>query len=390
MRLPAAIAAFLAAALAAAAPIRAEGDAAAPEIRIAPAFAGRPACAERFAPFATGAGGAFLTDGLVVLKDGETVFEHYDGVFDATKPHHLWSASKTITATLLGAAVARGLTLPDGGRLTLATRLADILGDARAPAPGDRARFEEVTLEHLVEMTAGFDWAESYEGDVADSSVLKMLYLDGRADMARYALAAPLAHRPGTRWIYSGGNANMVMAALRRAAGEGHDRLPWTLLFDPLGMGREAGIAFERDGGGAFVGSSYVHLAPRDMARLGQLWLDEGVWRGRHILPEGWMAAAREIVPAQTRLDLGPDYVAFVDFEGLYGRRGFWLNIEVDGFKVQFPNAPRDMFFAAGHYGQLIIVLPGQRMVIARTGHDQEYWSKIDEFVAGAVACFGG
>lgn len=363
-----------------------------PILWIAPAYADRPACAQDFVPFATGASAPFLTDGLVVLKDGKRLVEFYDGTFDRTKPHPLWSASKTVTATLLGAAIQAGMTDAEGSRLSLDTPLETALDTARDPAVAarDRARFAEITLAHLVEMTAGFAWEESYEGAVEDSSVLRMLYRDGHADMARFALNQPVVFPPGERWIYSGGNVNLIMAVLRHFAGEDYPLLPWTLLFDPLGLGRDGGapVVVERDRSGTFVGSSYVYMAPRDMARLGQLYLDDGVADGRRVLPEVWVRDARQLVPALRRVDLGPDYVDYVNREGLYSRRGFWLNVEVPGLAVQFPASPRDMFFAAGHYGQLIVLLPGERIVIARTGHDVEYWSKIDAFVSKAVACF--
>jgi CubicO group peptidase (beta-lactamase class C family) len=215
-----------------------------------------------------------------------------------------------------------------------------------------------------------------------------MLYLSGSGDMARYALDQPMADAPGARWNYSGGNVNLLMAELGRFAGEGYEELPWRLLFDPLGMGREGPVVVERDAAGTFVGSSYVHMTPRDMARLGQLHLQDGVWEGRRILPEGWVEAARTPVAVQGRLELGPDYIAYVDREGLYGQRSFWLNLEVPGLATQFPQAPRDLYLAAGHYGQIILILPSQGLVIARTGHDAEYWSKIDALATKAIACF--
>lgn len=371
-----------------------QSDAAAPRLVplepmtwIAEDLVDREACNGAFIPMATGQSETFLTDGLVVLRNGERAFEYYDGVFDAQKPHPLWSASKSVTATLLGMAVQSGAVV-NGPPLTLDLGIARILGDVRTDAwqARDAADFSDITLGHLIEMTSGFEWDESYESAVSDSSVLAMLYRDGARDMALFALNQPLVAAHGTRWNYSGGNANIVMAALRHALGDRYDRMPWDFLSEPLGL--KGPMVVEQDQSGTFVGSSYVYMTPRDMARFGQLYLDGGIADGRRLLPAGWVEAARALVPAQTRLELGADYVDYINREGLYSRRGFWLNLDVTGLAKQFPTAPDDMFFAAGHYGQLIIMLPSHRLVIARTGHDAEYWSRIDTFVSRAVACF--
>ncbi len=328
------------------------------------------------------------TDELIVTRNGKLLFEHYDGVFDHGKPHSLWSASKTVTATLLGAAIEARLKTPDGKSIILDTMLPQFYAasERKKPLVPDITPLSSVRLRHLVEMTAGFAWQESYEGDVETSTILQMLYLDDQRDMPSFALNRPIVFQPGSRWLYSGGNANLIMGALRRAAGADVSDLPWRLLFEPLGIAEE--VVFECDGAGNFVGSSYVHLTPRAMARLGELYLHDGIWQGQRILPPGWVQDAKALNPAQLSTDYGPGYDAYVRSEGPYGKRGFWLNLPMRGMEKPFPDAPADMFFAAGHYGQLIIILPSQNMMLARTGHDAGYWSSINTLVAKALACF--
>jgi CubicO group peptidase (beta-lactamase class C family) len=257
----------------------------------------------------------------------------------------------------------------------------------------DDTNYRKIRIRDLLSMTASLAWSESYEGDIEESTVMRMLYLDGQADMARFAAAQPmLAEEPGTRWLYSSGNANILMGILKATYGDRYATAPWDLLFTPLGMPidkqKKIGAVVERDASGTFVGSTYIHLTPRDMARLGYLYLTDGIWNGRRLLPEGWVAQARRFNAGQKNLRFGSDYVDYIDREGIYSDGAFWLNVKVPGLKVQFPNSPRDTFFAAGHYGQLIVILPTQRLVLARTGHDLEYWSKIDGFVSRAVECF--
>ncbi len=356
---------------------------------------GRLACRDDFIPFATRDAG-FRTDGLVVARGGTILFEYYDPEYDAARPHALWSVSKSVTAALVGAAIQAGERLPNGAPLALDTPLQAVFpAERRRVAGPDRhaAHYRGVRLRHLLDMSAGFVWHETYEDGAAESSFLPMLYLDGHRDMARFALDQPMAAEPpGTRWVYSGGNTNILMGVLRAAAGPRYPMLPWTLLFDPLGMegdpGRGVGPVWERDGSGNFVGSSYLNLAPRDLARIGLLYLRDGVWQGQRILPEGWVAMSRQLSPAQRNLRLGADYVQLIDREGLYSAGGFWLNQEVAGLAVPFPQAPRDLFMASGHFGQVMILLPSQDLIIVRTGHDAEYWSKLDRFIAAALRCF--
>ena len=358
------------------------------------------ACRDDFIPFATGRGqgrDAFLTDGLVVARGGTILFEHYDAEYDAARPHVLWSASKSVTATLLGAAIQAGTRLPGGAPLTLDTPLQSVFPASlrRVTGPDTHAaHYRQIRLRHLLGMTAGFAWRETYEADITHSSFLPMLYLEGQRNMSRYAMDQPmLAEPPGTRWTYSGGNSNIIMAVLRAAAGPRYATLPWDLLFGPLGMevdpARGVGPVWERDGSGHFVGSSYLNLAPRDMARIGLLYLRDGIWQGRRILPEGWIAQARRFNTAQGNVALGPEYVRMINDEGIFSDGTFWLNVEVPGLAVQFPNAPRDLFMAAGHYGQVLIMLPTQDLIIARTGHDPEYWSRLDRLITAALRCFG-
>ena len=361
----------------------------------------RPVCSNDFVPFATAHAAepdGFKTDGLVVVRKGRIVYEYYDGIYDRWTPHPLWSASKSVTATVLGAAIQRGARIDGKERLSLDTLLHRVypisLRKDVDTKSGDAA-YRRITVRDLVRMTAGFAWEESYESAVEDSTVLRMLYIDGRRNMPLFAIRQPMRPEgPGQRWSYSGGNSNLIMGVLKAAYGPRYESLPWDILFRQLGISpkppRKRGPVVERDASGHFVGSSYVYMTPRDMARLGHLYLRDGVWQGKRILPDDWVTKARTFNAAQGNLAFGSEYVSYINREGLFSERTFWLNVEVPGLAVQFPNAPRDMFFAAGHYGQLILILPTQDMVIARTGHDAEYWSKIGSFVSKAIACFSG
>ena len=364
-------------------------------------------------------GVSFNTDAMVVLKDGKNLLEFYDGdpafggdankgLFFQNSVHSLWSASKTITGTLIARALKEGATIPLGDRLTLNTKLDKIFPAktifgfyptpilpgtprselAKLPHLGDgntyAGHYFQITLENLIYMGSGFEWNESYEAGLAESTFLPMLYLrSGNPDMFNYAIHQPIGiEGPGKRYTYSGGNSVILSTILREAYGaQAYAHLPWDLLFDPLDM---KGPVFERDGRGIFIGNSYAYLRPLDMASFGQLYLQGGVWRGKQLLDPQWVKDAQRLSPPETLPDTPLSYIVE---EGVYSARTFWLNQKVQSHCAEFPHSPSDMYFAAGHYGQLMMVLPKQNMVIARTGHDSEYWSKIDGFVSKAVAC---
>lgn len=340
----------------------------------------------------------FQTDGIVVMKDGKIVYEWYDGLINQDTPHILWSASKDVTAALVARTIQDGYEY-NGKKVTLATRLKEFFPEPPLLLihPEMAQAYDRITLENLIDMTANFVWKEYYDEDLEHSNFMPMLYLNGRQDMANFALATPLGiEGPGGRWNYSGGNANILMAVLQKIFGADYHNMPNRLLFDPLGM-KNARI--ERDGSDRFIGSSYIYMRLRDIAKLGQLYLQKGVWEGRQLLPPVWTDEAGQISPGFLKTATPLDEIKKL---GVQGRRVFWLNANVyreDGTLVEpgtgqkilypreMPEAPHDMYFAAGHYGQLNIVIPSQNVVIARTGYDLKYWDHIQPLVVKALSC---
>ena len=372
-----------------------------------------PACAD-FAEFATGRKTdpryvtgdhkplpVLHTDSVVVHRAGRRVFEWYDGVVRPETPHIQWSTSKMLMATLLARTIQERIVFR-GQPVTMNTPLHRFYP---SPAfldrtPEKRVHYEQITLGDLVEMSANFEWKEYYDGDLATSSFFPMLYgVDGMNDMAAFALRTPLhAAGPRGRWNYSGGNMNLLSGALKKIHGAGYDSMPWRLLFDPLGI---RDVRIERDLSGQFVGSSYFYLSARGMAEIGELYLRGGVARdGRRLLPEGWTQAALEIAPAVLRSATDLETIMKL---GAQGRRVFWLNRHIyrdDGalreagtnrpilYPAEMPQLPSDTYFAAGHYGQIIVVVPSHGLVLARTGYDAKYWDHIQPLVAKALECY--
>lgn len=342
----------------------------------------------------------FNTDQLVVLKNGKVVFEFFDGDYGPESLHSLWSASKSVSATMVGAAIQSGVYDPSGANLGLHSKL-----NVFYPSPwrnsivqnsaGFEQDYDQIDVENLLNMTANFKWLEAYDSELSQSTFLPMLYGWGRSQMASFALMQPMEKwGPGRRFNYSGGNANIMMGLLRQTYGASFKTLPDDLLFSRIGITKSF---FEMDASGLFVGASYAYMTPYDLARLGYLYLNNGVWNHQRILPQDWVHDALELTEGLRHVnELAPadqaDLRAYVKSEGVYGNRTLWLNhsVEALNYPAEFPHAPSDMFFAAGHYGQLMLVMPTQDLVIARTGHDASYWSKIDDLASKAVSCFSG
>jgi CubicO group peptidase (beta-lactamase class C family) len=271
------------------------------------------------------------TDALVIVQGGRLVLERYAAPFDAAATQPSWSMAKSITQALVGLAVA-------DGKL-------DVMRRADAPewrAAGDpRAA---ITLDQLLRMSSGLAFVEDYTpGSVSD--VIEMLYGSGKADAAAYAASRPLIHSPGSFMAYASGTTNIVSRALGAAlglTGASFQAFMRERLFEPLGM---ASPIPKFDAAGTFIGSSFCFCTPRDFARFGLLYLRDGFWDGRRLLPEGWVDYARTPTPQQPGAA-----------DDAYGAH-WWLDAFGPG-----------VFSANGYDGQFIILSPQRDLIIVRNG----------------------
>jgi CubicO group peptidase (beta-lactamase class C family) len=280
------------------------------------------------------------TKAVVIVQDGHVVAERYAPGYDLNTPLLGYSATKSVISALVGILVRQG----------------QLSVEAPAPVgawsePGDPRH--AITVDNLLRMTSGLALDET---DSPFTPVARMLYLE--RDMAGFAESAGLEATPGRTWNYSSGNTLILSRIVRDAAG-GHAsdvlRFATRELFDPLGM---RNVTIEFDATGTPVGSTYMLASARDWARFGMLYLNDGVVGGRRILPEGWVRYA-----TTPTLDTG------------YGA-GFWTNrvagsIPWTRVPWSIPGAPPETFFARGLLGQYIVVVPSERLVVARFGVSQ-------------------
>jgi len=285
------------------------------------------------------------TRAVVIVKDGQIIAERYADGFTKDTPMLGWSMTKSVTNALIGILVKQG-------KLSL---------DQNAPVPewSDPADPRHaITLDQLMRMSSGLAFSEDY-ADLT-TGVTQMLY--NTDDMPAYAAAAPLEAEPGGTWNYSSGTANIVSRIVRDTVGgseEDYLTYPRTALFDRIGM---TSAVMEPDASDTFVGSSYMYATARDWARFGLLFLQDGMWEGERILPEGWVDYS--ITP--TPLSVGE-----------YGAH-WWLNAgEPDQPDTKkWPDLPTDLYRASGHDGQTVTIIPSSDLVIVRLGvsRDDETW----------------
>ena len=322
------------------------------------------------------------TDSLLVLKDGKTAYEYYDGFYKAETPHCLFSGTKSFVSTLLGIAVRQG-------KLSLDQKIVDLFPEALALRPEKDPQsldaFKRITIYDLLSMQSGITWREIDGVTLRWQTGLKMLFTTGALDTLSFFFKQPMTpDGPSRVWAYSSGSSVALAAALQKVYGAADTSFPWRELLDKLNM---KNAIFSRDMAGNFLGSDALYVTLRDMAKLGTLYLNDGVWKGTRLLPEGWTRLVRKRAPALASPSTMESEILNL---GVYGG-GFWLNQPVPEKNLlkPFPNSPDDVYYAAGHYGQLVIIIPSLRMVIARTGHDEEFHSKIDGLISRAIACYG-
>lgn len=264
---------------------------------------------------------------FLVIHKGVPVAEAYKPQFGPGTRFLSWSVAKSFTNAIVGILVKDGkmdISRPAG--------IEEWKNDLRS----------RITLNDLLQMQSGLKWNEDY-GSHSDVNI--MLHDEG--DMAKYAFSQPAEFPAGTHWFYSSGTVNIITSLIRKqfSGDSAYYSFVHNRFFDRIGI-RDA--VFEVDPSGNFVGSSYLYATARDYGRFGLLFLNDGIFNGERILPEGWVNYSR--TPASGS-------------NGEYGAL-FWLNLS-----GKYPSAPKDMFSCQGHDGQMIFIIPSRELVVVVLGY---------------------
>ncbi|HEY8122324.1 MAG TPA: serine hydrolase, partial [Myxococcota bacterium] len=273
------------------------------------------------------------TRAVLVVQGGKLVVERYAPGFDASTRFRSWSAGKSLVNAWVGLLVR-------DGRVSLDEPL-----DARSW----RARAEDprraITVRQALQMTTGLDNADGDSSDT-DSFIAQLLFGELAGDTALAAADVPLEYEPGTHWAYSTGTTQLLARLVADRAGEDWRAFTARELNEPLGMRT---LVVEADRADTPLVGAYVWASAPDWARLGLLYLRDGLWEGRRILPPGWVDFTRTPAAAPNN--------------GTYGAQ-FWLNAKPGPEQyASFGERVGDTFEMNGSAGQFVVIVPARDLV---------------------------
>ncbi|HEY5391072.1 MAG TPA: serine hydrolase [Hanamia sp.] len=293
------------------------------------------------------------TRAVVVVYDGKIVGEKYANGYSVNSKQLSWSMTKGIVNAMIGILVKEGKL------------------NVNSPAPIDEWKNDErkkITIADLMHMSSGlrFWWFP-----LGPSDLTNMLFK--AKSMSEFAIDKPLKNEPGKVFNYSDGNANILSYIIRKTVGDKeYYRFPYEKLFYKIGMDH---TLLEVDASGTFVGSSYCYATARDWARFGLLYLNDGVWNGERILPEGWV---KFTATASDAKNPGND--------GKYG--ALWWTNEAEKNNPadkDYPDVPADCFSCQGYDGQYVWVIPSKRLVVVRLAFEEGGYLDPNSFLSEII-----
>ena len=268
---------------------------------------------------------------FLLVRNGAIVAEAVFHPYDGRTPHDIASITKPITTTLVGLAISQGKI-----ESTRASMLSVFSSEAVANVANVDDRKRRVTIDHLLTMSSGI----GCKAQAGEPTLWEML---SASNNVRFMLDLPMLAEPGSGYVYCSGGMHLLSGAISQKTGMSAENYARRHLFAPLGIRT---WIWPRDAQNVSHGFGNLHLLPRDMARLGQLFLDRGKWGGRQLVPAEWVAEA-------TRSHIRTGGPGTSDY-------GYGWRVPPAGGPVGFE--------AGGRGGQLISVLPSKNAVVVLTG----------------------
>src|SRR5271166_50467 len=281
-------------------------------------------------------------DSLLVVRHGKIVAEAYYAPYAAGIPHAIYSATKAVISTLMSIASKDGLLDSPSHRVL------DFF-DRRSIANLDD-RKKAITVQSLLDMTSGIEWS------MPDS----MFEMERSPDWVKFVLDRPMSSAPGDVFNYSNGNAHLLSAIITKLTGMSALEYAKAKLFGPLGIND---LSWGQDPQGISNGGQGLYLQPRDMAKIGYLYLRDGAWESKQLLPSDW-------IDQVTHATIDPH--APGEPELRYSNL-FWV----------LPH--KHVYAAAGYHGQLIMVFPELDVVVVTTGRDNYPLSALAGYISSSV-----
>jgi CubicO group peptidase (beta-lactamase class C family) len=289
-------------------------------------------------------------DSLLVARHGLLVLDAYYAPYSANAPHAVNSTTKSIVATLIAMLHA------DGVLDSLDHRVLDYFPDRDfAYGDDDMDNKKAITVQHLLNMTSGLAWEEG-PGD----NWWSLTELQRSRDWVRFILDHPMADRPGETFCYNSGNSHLLSALITRLTGRTAEDFARDRLFGPLGI---TDYIWPKDPLGQSYGGWGLRLKPRDMAKVGYLYLRHGRWEDQQLLPSQWIETVSHAT-VKTNL-LGDRNLRYAN--------QFWA----------LPD--KHAFMTVGYQCQVIMVLPDLDVVAVTTGRESCPLGKLADAISGAV-----
>ena len=271
-------------------------------------------------------------DSVLIVKDGYLVLEEYYNDYDKEIQHEIYSCTKSIMSALIGIALERGEIE------SIDEKVLDFFPEYEIENLDELKK--QITIKDLLTMSSGLEWDESsvpYEDE--ENDFFQMTRSD---DWVKFILDKPVVAKPEEVFNYNSGNSHILSAILQRATGM--DTLSYAMkyLFTPLGVSSDD-LSWEKDPQGIYFGGAFIRMRPRDMAKFGLLYLNNGRWNGNQIISEKWVKEST---------------LAYIKSDRPCNDYGYQWWIWRCGTKS---------FRALGYGGQLIIVVKELDMVIVFT-----------------------
>lgn len=292
---------------------------------------------------------------MLIIRNNKLVFEEYFNGFTRNDFHVLFSATKSYSSTLIGIAIDKGYIASSE------VPVKDLLSSKAAFFTSGK---ESMTLADILSMSSGLHWDEwSTSGISPENSHEKMMLAPSQID---YVLSLPLADSPGTHFTYNTGTSNLLAPILEHSTGIAIEEFAIENLFAPLAITsyRWETVIDEYPSTGGSRGG--LEMVPRDMAKLGQLYLDKGKWHDTQVVSEAWVAMATQAhINQSTAVDYGYQW-----WSRSYFKKDGKVLAEFD---------------AVGDGGQWVFVFPELELVVAFTGGNYT-WEKGGDLMFQPIA----
>lgn len=286
---------------------------------------------------------------VLIIRNGYIVHEsYYNPAYGVDQIVNIYSCTKSVSSALIGIAI-------EEGHITGVNETMVDLFANRTIANLD-SRKQAITLQHLLTMQSGIAWDEWPYGPTSSFT-----YMVDSADWVQYVLDRPMRDDPGTVWDYNSGGSHLLSQIINQTVGNSTRAFAEDRLFSPLGI---TNYQWDEDPQGVVFGAAWLHLRPRDMAKFGFLYLNNGTWDGDQLIPTAWVNESTSLY--------GWPYTQSEPYG--YGYQ-WWLNLEINGY------------LAIGYNGQQINVVPEHNLVVVFTAdyEDATFAAIMRDYVVASI-----